>query len=88
MRRRALLFETSSTCRADVSFRQDVMSDSTGHREWTFFCDAMLGGLARWLRAAGYDAEYEYGIDDGGHVCLTYWHAHARRRASASDNLA
>ncbi len=29
-----------------------------------FFCDAMLGGLARWLRAAGYDAEYEYGIDD------------------------
>jgi hypothetical protein len=31
----------------------------------TFICDAMLGGLARWLRAAGYDAEFEYGIDDG-----------------------
>lgn len=30
----------------------------------TFFCDAMLGGLARWLRAAGYDAAFEYGIDD------------------------
>lgn len=30
-----------------------------------FFCDAMLGGLARWLRAAGYDARFEYGIDDG-----------------------
>ncbi len=30
-----------------------------------FICDAMLGGLARWLRAAGYDAEFEYGIDDG-----------------------
>jgi len=29
-----------------------------------FYCDAMLGGLARWLRAAGYDARYEYGIDD------------------------
>jgi len=29
-----------------------------------FFCDAMLGGLARWLRAAGYDAAFEYGIDD------------------------
>jgi hypothetical protein len=29
-----------------------------------FFCDAMLGGLARWLRAAGYDALFEYGIDD------------------------
>jgi len=30
-----------------------------------FFCDAMLGGLARWLRAWGYDAAFEYGIDDG-----------------------
>jgi hypothetical protein len=25
----------------------------------------MLGGLARWLRAAGYDADFEYGIADG-----------------------
>jgi uncharacterized protein with PIN domain len=30
-----------------------------------FFCDAMLGGLSRWLRAAGYDASFVYGIDDG-----------------------
>jgi len=30
-----------------------------------FFCDAGLGGLARWLRAAGYDALWEAGIDDG-----------------------
>ncbi len=29
-----------------------------------FFCDAGLGGLARWLRAAGYDAFWEEGIDD------------------------
>ena len=29
-----------------------------------FLCDAMLGGLARWLRAAGYDAQFTYGIDD------------------------
>lgn len=29
-----------------------------------FFCDAGLGGLARWLRAAGYDARWEEGIDD------------------------
>jgi len=29
-----------------------------------FLCDAMLGGLARWLRAGGYDAEFQYGIDD------------------------
>jgi len=29
-----------------------------------FFCDAMLGGLARWLRASGYDAKFKHGIDD------------------------
>jgi uncharacterized protein with PIN domain len=32
--------------------------------EPTFACDAMLGGLARWLRAAGYDASWTEGIDD------------------------
>lgn len=29
-----------------------------------FHCDAALGGLARWLRAAGYDARFWPGIDD------------------------
>ncbi len=29
-----------------------------------FFCDAGLGGLARWLRGAGYDASWVEGIDD------------------------
>jgi uncharacterized protein with PIN domain len=29
-----------------------------------FACDAMLGGLARWLRAAGYDATWREGIQD------------------------
>ncbi len=29
-----------------------------------FFCDAGLGGLARWLRAAGYDAAWEPDITD------------------------
>jgi len=28
-----------------------------------FVCDASLGGLARWLRAAGYEAEW---VDEGG----------------------
>jgi uncharacterized protein with PIN domain len=28
----------------------------------------MLGGLSRWLRAAGYDAAFEYGIEDGALV--------------------
>ena len=30
-----------------------------------FLCDANLGGLARWLRAAGYEAGWRAGIDDG-----------------------
>jgi uncharacterized protein with PIN domain len=29
-----------------------------------FFCDAGLGGLARWLRAAGYEAFWVTGIND------------------------
>lgn len=29
-----------------------------------FACDAMLGGLARWLRAAGYEACWRADIDD------------------------
>ena len=40
-----------------------VMADDSSQQP-AFICDAMLGGLARWLRAAGYDAEFEYGIDD------------------------
>lgn len=30
-----------------------------------FECDAMLGGLARWLRALGYEAAWEHGVPDG-----------------------
>lgn len=30
-----------------------------------FLCDSMLGGLAKWLRVAGYDAEFTGPIDDG-----------------------
>jgi uncharacterized protein with PIN domain len=37
------------------------MDSSTALR---FACDAMLGGLTRWLRAAGYDAFWQLGIDD------------------------
>jgi len=42
-----------------------------------FWCDAMLGGLARWLRAAGYDAAWVEGIDD----------AELLRRALASGRI-
>ncbi len=38
--------------------------------EQTFACDAMLKGLARWLRAAGFDAWWRYGVDDGELVRL------------------
>lgn len=31
-----------------------------------FICDAGLGGLARWLRAAGYDAAWQPELDDAG----------------------
>ena len=41
-----------------------------------FRCDAMLGGLARWLRAAGYEADFDAGVDDGELV------ARARREGS------
>ncbi|MFW6044647.1 MAG: Mut7-C RNAse domain-containing protein [Planctomycetota bacterium] len=37
-----------------------------------FICDAMLGGLARWLRAAGYEAEFDVHIDDGELVRKAY----------------
>src|SRR5579862_1026775 len=36
------------------------MTDATPR----LICDAMLGGLARWLRAAGYDTAWQPGIDD------------------------
>ena len=32
--------------------------------EPAFACDVMLGSLARWLRAAGYDATWNNAIDD------------------------
>ena len=37
------------------------MRDPCNYR---FACDAMLGGLARWLRAAGFDASWRPDIDD------------------------
>lgn len=43
------------------------MADSTPLR---IACDAMCGGLARWLRALGHDAFYREGIDDAELVSL------------------
>jgi uncharacterized protein with PIN domain len=36
----------------------------TNNGDLRFACDAMLGGLARWLRAAGYEAVWRADIDD------------------------
>ncbi|MHC4479464.1 MAG: Mut7-C RNAse domain-containing protein [Planctomycetota bacterium] len=36
--------------------------------ELTFLCDAMLGGLARWLRAAGHRALFDVHARDGALV--------------------
>src|SRR4051794_19413969 len=43
---------------------------ATAPEEVRFLCDAMLGGVARWLRAVGYDAAFEPNIEDGALVAL------------------
>jgi uncharacterized protein with PIN domain len=45
---------------AALAFRKN----HSGQRAIRFWCDAGLGGLARWLRAAGYDALWQPGIAD------------------------
>jgi uncharacterized protein with PIN domain len=50
-----------------------------------FACDAMLGGLARWLRAAGYDASWHDGIDDGALVRLA--RAKGRTLLSSDEDI-
>jgi uncharacterized protein with PIN domain len=37
-----------------------------------FACDAGLGGLARWLRAAGYEASFTRDIDDDALVAVAH----------------
>src|SRR5262249_42032190 len=50
-----------------------------------FACDAMLGGLARWLRAAGYDTTWQAGIDDWDLVRLAQ--REGRRLVSSDTGL-
>jgi hypothetical protein len=40
-------------------------TDLPQSRRPVFLCDAMLGGLARWLRVAGYEAEFDVHFEDG-----------------------
>jgi uncharacterized protein with PIN domain len=67
----AALALISDELRAKVRrFRRRLREGSTesaktgSNAPLTFFCDAGLGGLARWLRAAGYDAAWEPDIHD------------------------
>ena len=48
-------------------------------------CDAMLGGLARRVRAAGHDASWHDGIDDGDLVRLC--HAEGRTVLSSDEDI-
>ena len=41
---------------------------SEGREETRFIADAMLGSLARWMRALGCDVEYSPTLDDAGVV--------------------
>ena len=69
---------------------------SQGDEGPAFWCDAMLGGLARWLRAAGYDAAWVEGIADAellrralasGRILLTADTALARHGAIRSGRV-
>lgn len=48
-----------------VNFTMDSPDEAQAENNPLFICDAMLGGLARWLRAAGYSAEFNVHIGDG-----------------------
>ena len=70
--RAARLSAAESISKTDALMRvHDELAAKLGPRNGSppgeprrFFCDAGLGGLARWLRGAGYEAFWEPGIDD------------------------
>lgn len=53
----------------ELATREPFRKPHTDPGDIRFFCDAGLGGLARWLRAAGYEALWESGIDDDKLLC-------------------
>ena len=50
--------------RVRTRFRTSACHDASATHPIRFVCDVGLGGLARWLRAAGYEAEWFPGISD------------------------
>jgi len=61
---RTSLAEALTRTYEELARRCRVPARKTPTADIHFFCDAGLGGLARWLRAAGYTARWEAGIDD------------------------
>lgn len=57
------------TCGARVGMEHRARPLAEPHR---FAADAMLGRLARWLRALGYDVAYDSALDDGALVRLAF----------------
>jgi uncharacterized protein with PIN domain len=55
---------TSRSVRQTLSVLTEGMPENPPHDGIDFYCDSGLGGLARWLRAAGYDARFWPYIDD------------------------
>jgi uncharacterized protein with PIN domain len=58
------LTQVSEELTARPGFHNPTPKSPRMPNQIAFFCDAGLGGLARWLRAAGYRASWESGIDD------------------------
>jgi uncharacterized protein with PIN domain len=54
-----------------ATVRRVLVHEITMKDEPRFACDAMLGGLARWLRAAGYDASWHASIADSDLILLS-----------------
>ncbi|MBI4540942.1 MAG: Mut7-C RNAse domain-containing protein [Gemmatimonadetes bacterium] len=52
------------TCGTRVGLEVKLAPRRRARDERSFFADAMLGRLARWLRAVGYDTAYDARIED------------------------
>jgi uncharacterized protein with PIN domain len=56
----------------DLASRKPFKGTGSAGEPGRFLCDSGLGGLARWLRAAGYDAFWQAHIDDDDLVNLAH----------------
>ena len=63
-RRRIPLAEAFAHVYEDLADKKPFRKTKLSSQAQIFWCDAGLGGLARWLRAAGYEALWQAGIPD------------------------